>query len=59
MDLNLAVVLVIFLVGLLVGRRHPVVLASGVALGIGVLIAGNAFGEFVRTLLIGAFGLIT
>lgn len=59
MNVPLVLLLMIFLAGLLLGRKHPVVLASCVALALGVLVSGNAFGDFVRTLLLGAFGLIT
>jgi hypothetical protein len=58
-ELTLTAVLLIFGIGLVMGRKHPVALASGVFLFLGVLIAGNEFGEFVRTLLSGAYGLIT
>lgn len=59
MDLTLIVILTIFGIGILAGRKHPVVLTAGVFLTLGVLVAGNDFGEFVRTLLSGAYGLIT
>lgn len=59
MNVSLVFILLIFGAGLLLGRRHPVLLASCVALVLGVLVSGNAFGDFVRTLLLGAFGLIT
>lgn len=59
MVVSLVVILLIFGAGLLLGRRSPLVLASCVAFALGVLLAGNAFGDFVRTLLLGAFSLIT
>lgn len=59
MDVTLAVLLLIFVAGLLLGRKHPVVLVAGVCLVLGVLLAGNAFGEFVRTLLSEALSLLT
>lgn len=59
MTVTLTVLLVIFAAGLLLGRKHPVVLVGAVCLVLGVLVSGNAFGEFVRTLLSGAYGLFT
>lgn len=59
MDLPLLTVLLIFLLGLFLGLKRPVVLIATVTLILGVLVAGNGFGEFVRTLLNGAFSLVT
>lgn len=59
MDLPLLAILLIFAVGLFLGLKRPVILIATVALIVGVLAAGNGFGEFVRTLLNGAFSLVT
>lgn len=59
MDVTLVVVLIIFVVGLVLGRKAPVVLVAVAALLIGVLVANNEAGEFVHTLLEGAYGLVT
>lgn len=59
MDLTLTFVLTVFAVGLLVGRKSPMVLAALVFLALGVLVANNDAGGFVHTLLGEAYGLIT
>lgn len=59
MELTLVAVLIIFLAGLLLGRKHPLVVTAVAALVLGVLVANNSAGEFVHTLLEGAYGLIT
>lgn len=59
MELTLVAVLIIFIAGLVLGRKAPVVLAACVALVLGVLVANNSAGEFVHTLLEGAYGLLT
>lgn len=59
MEITLTVVLIVLAAGLILGRKAPVVLVFGVALMLGVLVAQNEAGQFVHTLLEGAYGLLT
>ena len=59
MDLTLLAILLIFGAGLLMGRKHPMILASAVFLLVGVLGAGTGAGEFVHTLLSDVYGFVT
>lgn len=58
MELTLAFLLTAFLVGLVLGRKHPLVVTAVTALTLGVLVANNETGRFVHTLLEGAYGLL-
>jgi hypothetical protein len=58
MSLTLTAALFIFGAGLLIGRKQPLVLASAVALALGLAVADEPAGVFVHTLLDGAARLV-
>ena len=58
MKLTLTVALVLFGAGLIIGRKQPVVLASAVALALGLVVADEPAGVFMHTLLDGAARLV-
>lgn len=59
MHLSITALLVIVGLTLLINRHFVVRLAAGLFLVIGVMISGNAFGEFVRSMLTGIAHLVT
>lgn len=59
MHLSITALLVIVGVVLLINRHFVVRLAAGLFLVIGVMISGNDFGDFIRSMLAGLAHLVT